>query len=39
LNFFDGETILFTQPHNKLADAGIHKRVNNWKEIEQMLLP
>lgn len=39
LNYFSGETILYTQPHNKLADAGIHTRVNSWKEIEQLLLP
>lgn len=38
LNFFTGETILYTQPHNKLADDGKHKRVNNWLEIEQLLL-
>jgi 5'-nucleotidase len=39
LNFFTGETILYTQPHNKLADAGKHTRINNWKEIEMLLLP
>lgn len=39
LNYFTGETILFTQPHNKLADALHHKRVETWHEIEQMLLP
>lgn len=39
LNYFTGETILFTQPHNKLADALHHKRVDTWQEIEQMLLP
>lgn len=38
LNSFSGETILYTQPHNKLADAGKHIRVDNWKEIEQLLL-
>lgn len=39
LNYFTGETILYTQPHNKFADTGLHKRVNNWLEIEQLLLP
>ena len=39
LNFFTGETILFTQPHNKLADALHHKRVESWQEIERLLLP
>lgn len=38
LDFFTGETILFTQPHNIFAAAGKHKRVVNWQEIEQMLL-
>ena len=38
LNFFSGETILFTQPHNIFADAGQHKRVENWIDIEQLLL-
>jgi 5'-nucleotidase len=39
LNYFTGETILFTQPHNQLADDGVHKRVYNWQQIEQLLLP
>jgi len=39
LNFFTGETILFTQPHNKLADTLHHKRVETWQEIEALLLP
>ncbi|MEO6637783.1 MAG: 5'(3')-deoxyribonucleotidase [Ginsengibacter sp.] len=38
LDYFSGETILFTQPHNKLADSKRHKRVNNWQEINSMLL-
>jgi 5'-nucleotidase len=38
LNFFTGETILYTQPHNKLADSLHHRRVENWKEIEAILL-
>jgi 5'(3')-deoxyribonucleotidase len=38
LNYFTGETILFTQPHNKLADPLHHKRVDTWQEIEKLLL-
>jgi 5'-nucleotidase len=36
LDFFKGETILFTQPHNIFSDAGRHRRVNHWKEIERL---
>ena len=39
LDYFTGETILYTQPHNTLAAAGKHTRVNNWKEIARLLLP
>ncbi len=39
LDLFSGDTILFTQPHNLLANAGSHRRVDSWKEIEQVLLP
>lgn len=39
LDFFTGETILFTQPHNKMANCGKHKRVESWKQIEELLLP
>jgi len=38
LNFFNGETFLFTQPHNKLSDPGKHKRIETWKEIAQIFL-
>jgi 5'-nucleotidase len=38
LDYFKGETILFTQPHNQKADSGKHKRVYSWREIEQLLL-
>lgn len=38
LDYFTGQTLLFTQPHNQLADAGKHTRVNDWKEIERLLL-
>lgn len=39
LDYFNGETILFTQPHNTLRDAGRHKRVESWLEIARLLLP
>lgn len=38
LNHFNGQTILFTQPHNALSDAGRHTRVSGWNEIEKLLL-
>jgi 5'-nucleotidase len=38
LNKFKGETIMFTQPHNILVNNTRHKRVNSWKEIENILL-
>ena len=39
LDFFTGETsLLFTQPHNQLANPGRHKRIHSWLEIEQLLL-
>ena len=38
LDHFDGETILFTQPHNKLNHNHKHKRVDSWDDIEKLLL-
>lgn len=38
LDYFNGTTLLFTQPHNQLLDEKWHTRVNSWKEIEKMLL-
>ena len=38
LDHFSGKTILFTQPHNILRESGRHQRVNNWNEIEKILL-
>jgi 5'-nucleotidase len=38
LDTFQGQTILFTQPHNIDKPTGNHTRVNNWKEIETLLL-
>ncbi len=39
LDYFDGETFLFTATHNVLADNGRHHRVHSWLEIEAILLP
>jgi 5'-nucleotidase len=38
LDFFEGETFLFTATHNVFSDNGRHRRVNSWLEIEQILL-
>lgn len=38
LDFFSGQTLLFTQPHNIFSNPGRHTRVGSWKEIEQQLL-
>jgi 5'-nucleotidase len=36
LDFFDGNRILFTAPHNQLVKG--YTRVNNWLEVADMLL-
>jgi 5'-nucleotidase len=38
LDEFKGTTILFSQPHNQLKNAGRHKRAGSWKEIATLLL-
>jgi 5'-nucleotidase len=38
LDYFNGQTLLFTAHHNVFADAGRHKRVDNWQEIAKILL-
>jgi 5'(3')-deoxyribonucleotidase len=38
LDQFEGETILFNQPHNQLMDAGRHTRVFSWQQIEELLM-
>ncbi|HET9826642.1 MAG TPA: 5'(3')-deoxyribonucleotidase [Chitinophagaceae bacterium] len=38
LDHFKGTTILFSQPHNLLQNAGRHKRVDSWSEIADLLL-
>lgn len=38
LDLFPGTTILYTQPHNQLKDAGRHKRADSWIDIASLLL-
>jgi 5'(3')-deoxyribonucleotidase len=38
LDLFKGTTILFSQPHNELKNAGRHKRADSWKQIAELLL-
>ena len=38
LDNFNGETIMFTQPHNMNIRNSRHKRVESWDEIEKLLL-
>ena len=38
LDYFEGQTILFTQPHNQLTESERHKRVFSWSEIESLLV-
>jgi len=37
LDRFEGETIMYTQPHNMLLSTR-HRRAGSWKEIEGLLL-
>ncbi|MDL2214798.1 5'(3')-deoxyribonucleotidase [Dysgonomonas sp. OttesenSCG-928-M03] len=37
LDYFDGKTYLFTQPHNALITDNKHRRVNSWEEIMNLL--
>lgn len=37
LDYFNGEKLLFTSPHNTLIDK--YTRVNSWKEVADLLLP
>ncbi|WP_029902145.1 5'-nucleotidase [Prevotella sp. 10(H)] len=37
LDYFDGKTIMFTQPHNAKMDNGKHIRANNWQEVINLL--
>jgi len=36
LDFFEGEKLLFTAPHNQLLTG--YKRLNNWQEVSDLLL-
>lgn len=38
LDYFEGRTLLFTQPHNQLSDAGRHERVASWADVARLLL-
>jgi 5'-nucleotidase len=38
LDYFKGQTLLFTAHHNVFADAGRHRRVNNWLDVAKILL-
>ena len=38
LDFFENQTLLFTQPHNKMANPKRHQRMNSWKEVANLLL-
>lgn len=38
LDLFPNSTILYTQPHNQLKDAGRHKRADSWNDIATILL-
>ena len=37
LDYFDGEKILFTSPHNTLVTK--YTRVNSWQDVANLLLP
>ena len=38
LDYFGGQTLLFTAHHNVFANVGRHTRVDNWQEIAKILL-
>lgn len=38
LDNFNGETVMFTQPHNMNIIDSKHRRVDSWAEIEKLLL-
>jgi 5'(3')-deoxyribonucleotidase len=38
LDNFNGETIMFIQPHNISNTDHKHKKVSSWLEIEKLLL-
>ena len=38
LDYFDGRTLMFTQPTNIHLKTSKHQRVDSWKEIKKLLL-
>jgi 5'-nucleotidase len=38
LDHFDGETLMFIQPHNRNNTDHCHKTVSSWRDIEKLLL-
>ncbi len=38
LDNFEGETFIFSQPHNMNLSETRHRRVNSWKEIEEIFI-
>lgn len=38
LDYFEGKTIMFTQPHNVNSEDHNHIKVASWKEIEKLLI-
>ena len=38
LDNFEGETIMFIQPHNMISTGHKHKTAASWQEIEKLLL-
>jgi 5'(3')-deoxyribonucleotidase len=38
LDYFEGRTILFSQPHNHFVQHQKHSRVSSWQEVAQLLL-
>ena len=37
LDHFDGQRLIFTQPHNELIENETYERVHSWEEIMNIL--
>lgn len=37
LNHFEGDRLIFTQPHNELVENDTYQRVGSWKEVMAIL--